>query len=207
MFDLMRWNRRLCSPRNVLLVLVICTSSLSAQMSMRGRAQSGRVLFHSSALGNNGLACIDCHADFDEARLGDGLIRAGHSLYGAASRQTYWGQEEDDPDRYPDVAHAAVFCVEHFMRNPEKLTTQQLFDLQTYLRSINRRPMLTDPPRHRARSGQDRCLRRLRGWRSYRWTSPVLRRLSQLSSRRQCWHGSGSDHPGQAGQLLRSQDT
>lgn len=160
----MRWNRRLCNPRNVLLVVVICTSSLSAQSSMR-RALAGRVLFHSSALGNNGLACIDCYADFDEARLGDGLIRAGHSLSGSASRQTYWGQEEDDPDRYPDIAHAAVFCVEHFMCNPEKLTTQQLFELQAFCsRSTNgqcRRPLAIAPAAEM--TGEYAAFR---GWRS-----------------------------------------
>jgi mono/diheme cytochrome c family protein len=126
------------------LVSALCFGTVvgaSAQMTMRGTAQEGRRLFHSSALSTNGLACIHCHADFDEARLGDGLIRAGHPLVNAAGRQTWWGQEVDDPDRYPDIAHAAVVCVQIFMKNPQKLTAQQLLSLQAYLRGITRRPV------------------------------------------------------------------
>lgn len=109
-------------------------------MAMRGNAQTGRLLFHSTALGANGLACSHCHSDFDESRLNDGMLRAGHSLYNAAARETFWGQEADDPERYPDIAHAAVVCVEHYLRNPERLTAQQLLDLQAYLLAIAKRP-------------------------------------------------------------------
>ncbi len=142
MFGSMRRNRSLYSAHITALVVVLGAAALSAQMSTRGSAQQGRVLFHSSALGANGLACSHCHADFDEARLGDGPIRAGHSLYNAASRQTFWGQEPEDPDRYTDISHAAVFCVEHFLRNPQKLTAQQLLHLQAYLRAITKRPSI-----------------------------------------------------------------
>ena len=34
-----------------------------------------------------------------------------------------------------------MVCVVHYMRNPEKLTAQQLLDLQRYLESITRRPV------------------------------------------------------------------
>lgn len=140
MFGRMRRKRRLCA-RGAVLIIVLGATALSAQMVMRGTAQEGRVMFHSSALSSNGLACIHCHADFDENRLDDGLIRSGHSLYNSASRLTWWGQEPDDPDRYSDIAHAAVVCVEHFMLNPEKLTAQELLSLQAYLQGITRRPV------------------------------------------------------------------
>jgi hypothetical protein len=143
MFASMRIKRYLPSGSIALLLIALCATSLSAQMIMRGTAQEGRLLFHSSALSNNGLACIHCHADFDESRQNDGLIRAGHSLYNAASRLTWWGQEEEDPDRYSDISHAAVFCVEHFMRNPQNLTAQQLLSLQAYLAGITKRPLRT----------------------------------------------------------------
>lgn len=119
------------------------TAHAEAQTPPKGDWGEGRALFHSSAVSMNGLACIHCHADFDEKRENDGLLRAAHSLADAASRQTYWGQEIEDPDRYQDIAHAGVVCVETFMRNPKKLTAQQLVDLQAYLRRINRRPILT----------------------------------------------------------------
>lgn len=126
---------------------VICLAALltwagaaAAQTPMSGTAPSGRALFYSRAASSNGLACILCHSDFDETRTDDGLIRPGHTLYNAAFRETWWGQEPDDPDRYPDIAHAAVFCVEHYMQNPQKLTAQQLLDLQAYLSAITKRP-------------------------------------------------------------------
>ncbi len=129
--------------------LIVCTVSgfaldADAQRAPKGAWGEGRTLFHSPAVSTNGLACIHCHSDFDEKRERDGLLRAAHSLANSASRQTYWGQEiEDNPDRYQDIAHAGVVCVETFMRNPKKLTAQQLVDLQAYLKRINRRPILT----------------------------------------------------------------
>lgn len=123
------------------MTLLLLAGAAGAQMTMRGTAKEGRILFHSPTLSTNGLACIHCHADFDEQRRGDGLIRAGHPLINSARRQTWWGQEPDDPDKYPDIAHAAVFCVEAFMRNPQKLTSQQLLSLQAYLSGITRLPI------------------------------------------------------------------
>ena len=97
-------------------------------------------VFHSPALSGNGLSCAHCHADFDEERRGDGYIRAGHSLYNAASRDTYWGQEADSPDHYPDISSAAVVCVETFLQRPDKLTAQEKLSLEAYLKAITRQP-------------------------------------------------------------------
>jgi len=109
-------------------VVLAFAMGAEAQSAPKGTWREGRALFHSPAVSTNGLACIHCHSDFDEKNDNDGLLRAAHSLADAASRQTYWGQELEDPDRYQDVAHAGVVCVQTFMRNPKKLTAQQLVD-------------------------------------------------------------------------------
>ncbi|MFH1566465.1 MAG: c-type cytochrome [Gemmatimonadota bacterium] len=121
---------------------VLLVAPAGAQVKISGSAPEGRLLFHSPALSGNGLACTNCHADFDEVRRNDGLIRAGHSLENAASRQTFWGQELDSPDRYPDISSAAVVCVETYLQRPDKLTAQQKLSLETYLRAIDRQPVV-----------------------------------------------------------------
>ena len=117
-----------------------------AQMRMRGRSKVGRILFNSPSAGRNGLACINCHANFDEEKSDDGKLRAGHPLINAAKRQTWWGQDPEVDNMYPDIAHAAVVCVEMFMLNPDKLTAQQLLDLQSHLHNITRQPIKAPLP-------------------------------------------------------------
>jgi mono/diheme cytochrome c family protein len=63
-------------------------------------------------------------------------------MYNAARRPTWWGQDPDSPGAYPNVAAAAVVCVEHYLRNPKKLTAQQLLDLHAYLNSLGSAPVL-----------------------------------------------------------------
>lgn len=128
-----RRNRHL-----ILAFFLLTTLFLQAQMVMKGVSTEGRRLFHSPALSTNGLSCAYCHADFDEQQHSDGLIRAGHSLYNAAARETWWGKDPKKPDAYPEISAAAVVCVEHYLRNPNKLTAQQMLDLQAYLQSITR---------------------------------------------------------------------
>jgi len=123
-----------------LAVALAAASAAPAEVKITGSATGGRLLFHSPALSGNGLACINCHADFDEVRRDDGLIRPAHPLYNAASRETFWGQEADSPDRYMDISSAAVPCVEAFLLRPTKLTAQQALSLQAYLRAITRQP-------------------------------------------------------------------
>lgn len=128
---------------SVLLLSMAGAAVLSAQMAMKGTSPAGRRVFHSSAISTNGLSCSHCHADFDEEKQDDGLIRPGHSLYNSALRETWWGKDPEAPDAYPNIAAAALICVERFMRNPKKLTAQQMIDLQAYLQSITRRPIYT----------------------------------------------------------------
>ena len=117
-----------------------------AQMRMRGGSKVGRILFNSPSAGRNGLACINCHANFDEEKSDDGKLRAGHPLINSAKRQTWWGQDPEVDNMYPDIAHAAVVCVEMFMLNPDKLTAQQLLDLQSHLHNITRQPIKAPLP-------------------------------------------------------------
>ncbi|MBT5059179.1 MAG: cytochrome c [Gemmatimonadetes bacterium] len=126
----------------LLTILTLLNPELvAAQRGARGTAAEGRVLFHSPSLSTNGLACINCHSDFDETREPDGRLRAGHPLYNATMRATYWGQQENDPDRYQSIGDAAVVCVEHFMQNPDKLTARQVESLTEYLKFKSPRPL------------------------------------------------------------------
>jgi len=107
------------------------------QMMLKGTSEAGRRLFHSSAISNNGLSCGHCHADFDESKRSDGLIRAAHSLYNSYYRETWWGKDPEDPDAYASIDEASLVCVVHYMRNKTKLTAQQLLDLKAYLKSLS----------------------------------------------------------------------
>jgi mono/diheme cytochrome c family protein len=136
------------SPLAVLLyavgLLFFAAVPTAAQMKMFGSAQAGFKLFNSAALSTNGLSCSTCHAHFDEDRIDDGRLRPGHSLFNSSHRETWWGQDPDDPASYQSIGAASVVCVEHFMRNPDKLTAQQLLDLDAYLANITLRS-ITDP--------------------------------------------------------------
>ena len=125
---------------NVLILSTLFILPLAAQMKMSGTPTAGRRLFHSPAVSANGLSCANCHADFDEERRDDGLIRSSHSLYNAAGRETWWGKDPQKPDAYTNISAAAIVCVEHYMRNPKKLTAQQMLDLQAYLKKISPYP-------------------------------------------------------------------
>ena len=123
-----------------LLALLLAAPSF-AQMTMTGTSAAGRRLFYSPAISTNGLSCAHCHADFDEDKQDDGQVRAAHSLYNSARRETWWGKDPEAVDAYPNIAAASVICVIRFMRNPKKLTAQQMLDLQAYLQSITRIPV------------------------------------------------------------------
>ncbi len=117
---------------------------IDAQMNLTGTSSAGRRLFHSPMLSSNGLSCGDCHSDFDEKRYDDGRIRAGHSLYNSYYRQTWWGKDPREPGAYATAGEAAVVCVIHYMRNPDKLTAQQTLDLTAYLKAISKESL--EPP-------------------------------------------------------------
>ncbi len=112
-------------------------------MTITGTSEAGRRLFYSPTISTNGLSCADCHADFDEDKHDDGLIRAGHSLFSAYYRTTWWGKDPEADDAYATIDEAAVVCVLHYMRNKDKLTAQQQLDLRAYLKAISQRVLYT----------------------------------------------------------------
>lgn len=78
-----------------------------------GQVRDGRQLFHDPGVGKNGVACATCHSTVrDEARRGDGLLRAGHSLFGVA-RRPYW-RGDRERRMHTDVGDAANVCVQIF---------------------------------------------------------------------------------------------
>jgi mono/diheme cytochrome c family protein len=126
------------------LLLAMCCSlsfAWSADAQFRATSSEGRKLFHSPAISTNGLSCANCHASFDESKQNDGLIRAGHSLYNAGKRSTFWGKDPELPGAFPDISSAAAICVKQFMLNDRGLTAQQIKILQLYLDAITRRPL------------------------------------------------------------------
>ena len=76
-------------------------------------AGEGRRLFHDPGLGNHGVACATCHATVrDEAKDGDGLIRAGHTLSGVA-RRAHW-RGDTRRTAYPRLSAAIDVCAQLF---------------------------------------------------------------------------------------------
>lgn len=56
-------------------------------------AERGQDIFRDRGFGEIEIACIDCHADFDEARAEEDRIRPGHSILGAHQRVETWNGE------------------------------------------------------------------------------------------------------------------
>ena len=143
--------------------MVILGLSFAIAKVERGRTLEGRKLFYDASLGTNGTSCAMCHADFDENRNPDGLIRVGHPLYNAAYRYGFWGEETRD--NYKTVAHGAAVCVEHYMQNPDKLDAQQLEDLNAYILEISPqmkiRPLFPAPAAARVYDGFEAGDRRI----------------------------------------------
>ncbi|MBI4819815.1 MAG: c-type cytochrome [Deltaproteobacteria bacterium] len=74
----------------------------------------GRQLFHDGGLGRSGFSCASCHSTVaDESKEGDGLLRAGHTLFGAAKRPHWRGDTRRSA--YKDVGAAMDACVDVFM--------------------------------------------------------------------------------------------
>jgi mono/diheme cytochrome c family protein len=55
-------------------------------------AEKGKEMFYSADFGYTGVACADCHADFDDGLEKDRIL-PGHSILGAASRVATWNGE------------------------------------------------------------------------------------------------------------------
>ena len=129
-----------------LLLGLLGSEPTQGQMILKGTSEEGRRLFHSSSISSNGLSCAHCHADFDETKRSDGLIRAAHSLWNAYYRETWWGKDPKSPEAYATIDEAALACVIHYMRNKSKLTAQQRLDLRAYLKSLSFKVIRTAQP-------------------------------------------------------------
>jgi len=102
----------------------------------------GRRLFHDPGLGKNGVACANCHSTVEsEVEMGDGLIRAGHTLWGVARRPHWRGDSRRTA--YPSLGDAVEVCVKlfHGAATLDPLDRQRLV---SYLESIS--PKRGQPP-------------------------------------------------------------
>lgn len=88
----------------------------------------GEALFFHPGLGPNGVACGDCHGVSE--REGDGLLRAGHSLYGVAGR-TYW-RGDSDRSQFPNLAEAIGPCHQIY-QGGDALSADQAAALSAFL--------------------------------------------------------------------------
>ncbi len=131
-------------------VLVAVLVYFSQAQKLSDKAQLGRELFHDptfkgtiSPKSMTGLACADCHADFDEEENPDGLIRAGHSVIGVPQR----GEAKGGMIAGADFARAAGgggFCYEHFLQrkppdkvNPTAIPAEHAEALMAYFEVIS----------------------------------------------------------------------
>jgi len=106
-------------------LLVSCLLFFStplAQAEISEQAQLGRELFYDPSFGGtlnpkkiSGLACADCHADFDEDANPDGKIRAGHSIIGVPQRGEAKGGMIK-ADIFRRAAGGGGFCYQHFLQ-------------------------------------------------------------------------------------------
>lgn len=123
---------------------MVCSDVLAAlaALALLGAPESpaivqGRRVFHSAAIGTNGVACGDCHATVeDEATQGDGRIRAGHSLWGVA-RRPYWRGDPRKADA-PTLRKALDACATLFMGG--ELVPEDGARLVAFLESISPKP-------------------------------------------------------------------
>ncbi|GEM_PF-460256 len=76
-------------------------------------ADRGQQIFRDRNFGNMEIACVDCHADFDEALADDDRIRPGHSILGAHQRVETWNGEFSG-DGLRRTAAGAAKCAYYF---------------------------------------------------------------------------------------------
>jgi mono/diheme cytochrome c family protein len=85
-------------------------------------AQKGQEIFRDRHLGESGVACMDCHTDYDEDSKNDGRIRAGHSILGAHKRAQTWNGEFSG-DALRRTAAGAAKCAYQFQARGQSIET------------------------------------------------------------------------------------
>ena len=121
-----------------------------AQAEISEQAQLGRELFYDPSFGGtlnpkkiSGLACADCHADFDEDANPDGKIRAGHSIIGVPQRGEAKGGMIK-ADIFRRAAGGGGFCYQHFLQrvptnkvDPIAIPEEQAEALMAYFEHVS----------------------------------------------------------------------
>ena len=129
------------------LLIISLVGLAHAQMS--DKAKMGRELFYDPSFGGtldpervSGLACANCHADFDETKNPDGKIRAGHSIVGVPHRGEAKGGMIKGAD-FRRAAGGGGFCYEHFLKrvptnkvNPTAIPEEQAEALMAYFEYV-----------------------------------------------------------------------
>ncbi|MCS7228720.1 MAG: c-type cytochrome [Candidatus Kryptonium sp.] len=67
-----------------------CSRDQTKNIKLPEDVKRGREIFYDSNYGTTGLACANCHADFDDVTYPDDKIRPGHNLIGAHRRKITW---------------------------------------------------------------------------------------------------------------------
>lgn len=83
-------------------------------------AQRGQEIFRDRERGESGVACMDCHTDYDESRKNDGRIRAGHAILGAQRRAQVWNGEFSG-DALVRTAAGAAKCAYQFQASGQSI--------------------------------------------------------------------------------------
>lgn len=83
-------------------------------------ARNGERHYRDPDFGRTGVACADCHSDADESVVIEGVVRAGHSLVGAAGRTSVWNGEFTGADIAATAAGAAK-CAHEYQERGESL--------------------------------------------------------------------------------------
>lgn len=109
-----------------------------------GDIDAGRRLFNDPGLGQHGVSCATCHSTVrSETQQGDGLLRAGFSLWGVANRP-YW-RGDTRRQLHLTLADAVNVCVQLFQGGaPLKGRSQR--QLAAYLSNISPKTKKRAPP-------------------------------------------------------------
>ncbi len=177
-----------------LITLTVAVTLGQAEISEQ--AKLGRYLFYDPSFGGSvnprkatGFSCTSCHADFDESKNSDGLIRSGHSIIGVPNRkESQW--EKVTPGLFQRTAGGAGVCYQQFLQaipakkvDPVAIPEDQAKALMAYFDYITQKvspsqpefagPEFTYAPlsREEARTEGDNILKlegdKNRGWKLY----------------------------------------
>ena len=181
---------------SIFATLITLTVVTLGQAEISEQAKLGRHLFYDPSFGGSvdprkatGFSCASCHADFDESKNRDGLIRSGHSIIGVPNRkESQW--EKVTPGLFQRTAGGAGVCYQQFLQaipakkvDPVAIPEDQAKALMAYFDYITQKvsppqpefagPEFTYGPlsREEARTEGDNILKldgdKNRGWKLY----------------------------------------